>query len=74
MDDMTTTTVIEKEERLTETIIGAAFEVANILGHGFLEQCIERCRVPRNLRLASHRFCDSDHSSISELVSMSQML
>ena len=33
-----TTVVNQQIEKITERIIGAGFEVSNILGHGFLEQ------------------------------------
>ncbi|MGC8493355.1 MAG: GxxExxY protein [Syntrophobacteraceae bacterium] len=35
----------EEEEYLTASIIGAGFEVANILGHGFLEAVYKRALV-----------------------------
>ena len=33
------------EETLTEGVIGAAFEVANVLGSGFLEKVYERALI-----------------------------
>jgi len=35
------------ETDLTERVIGAAFEVANVLGAGFLEKVYERAKVRR---------------------------
>jgi hypothetical protein len=37
----------EWEADLTEAIIGCAFEVANVLGAGFLEKVYERALDPR---------------------------
>ncbi len=41
----------ELESDLTEAVIGSAFEVANVLGAGFLEKVYERALVRE---LASH--------------------
>jgi GxxExxY protein len=39
---MNTDQKVRKLEPLTEAVIGAAFEVANVLGAGFLEKIYER--------------------------------
>jgi hypothetical protein len=41
----------EWESDLTEVSIGAAFEVANVLGVGFLEKVYERAKPTRRRRV-----------------------
>jgi GxxExxY protein len=54
------------ESDLTEAVIGASFEVANVLGAGFLEKVYERALIrelSRRRRTAARRRCRRSFST-----------